>query len=388
MDRIQGRTMTLFSKLNPLLKPPAGFLEWARTRNHTYDARVVVSEIAGKLTQQTPPRPTSDAPQVFLDEISSNFFHGRSVACELNQHFLPTDEYNISFSLPDHVRSPNIYLNIGVPLKSISLANLSIIEVLVQTTTTVVAENCWISNLTIRGALAIRLTLKNCWLGHLNIDGPSCLSDTIITGGGILHFLCPAPTGAQPLTASFVLSRSTYLPTKSIPGFIQGPQSYRSLYSKLAAMGNHQVAGIIRRKEECLERESDSRSNRFFSYLYQYASDFGSSTIRPLLWLSISFVVNFLIVFLTNGAEISQEPTFYTRGWRSLLTQCDLTGQFARAFLLALDPITNPLGVFANRTLLVATHWALQIWLWFNGLLSAVLIALFVFALRRRFKIQ
>jgi hypothetical protein len=169
---------------------------------------------------------------------------------------------------------------------------------------------------------------------------------------------------------------------------MHGPQAYRSLWSKLNALGNHQVAGIIRRKEECLEREADSPSNRFFSYLYQYASDFGSSAIRPLLWLLLLLAANTVLVFLTNGADTAQPDEFYKQGWRSLLVQTDLSGRLARAFILALDPITNPLGVFATRTLLVAHHWAVAAWLVLCGLISAVLIALFIFALRRRFKIQ
>jgi hypothetical protein len=49
--------------------------------------------------------------------------------------------------------------------------------------------------------------------------------------------------------------------------------------------------------------------------------------------------------------------------------------------------VLNPLGIFGTKGAVVANSGWLAIWLFVHGLLSALFIALFIFAVRRRFKV-
>lgn len=369
-------------------KPAAAFIEWARVPTRRYLASLNTNAVEQELRNAHPPQPTTETPKAIVSQIHSNLVNNRPVEASVNASYPPDDRYEISFAADDDALSPDVALTFHVAVSGVSLRNLKIPTLTLSGNTTLSAKNCWIGLLLIHAEHRVRVELDNCWVGHLQLPGPRCLSDTSISRGGILHFEIPPLSPGQPFSGSFVLSRKTYLPTRSIPGFIQGPQSYRNLIHHLSNMGNHLAANIVRRKEECLEREADSRSNTFFSYLYQYASDFGTSPLRPLMWFGLLFVTNTFIVLWNDGASTTQEATFYEIGWRELLVQTDCTGRFARAVVLALDSITNPLGIFGARSLLTAHHWALHTWLGLSGLMSTTLIALFIFALRRRFKIQ
>ena len=85
--------------------------------------------------------------------------------------------------------------------------------------------------------------------------------------------------------------------------------------------------------------------------------------------------------------EIHFSPLLMTQGVVGLQYERSLE-VFQSAVVLALQSIVNPFGIFGARAMVVAETGWLNIWLGFSGLVSAVLIALLILALRRRFKMR
>lgn len=134
-----------------------------------------------------------------------------------------------------------------------------------------------------------------------------------------------------------------------------------------------------------MERETDSWPGWFLSHLYELGSDFGASIGRPLLLLVGLWLAMGLLIYFADGAMCALPVESYI-GWRAVLIEPDIIGQIARAALLAVQPITNPLGVFGFKALMLAKYGWLNLVLLLDGIVSAALLALFFLAARRRFK--
>jgi len=166
---------------------------------------------------------------------------------------------------------------------------------------------------------------------------------------------------------------------------LAGPQPYRNLRHHLRALENDRAANIVHAAEQAVERETDSWPAKILSHLYELGSDFGGSVGRPILLLLCLWIVTTSIIVTFDGAMCALPAESYT-GWRAVFLQPDLEGKIARSMMLATQPITNPLGVFGFKSLMVAKSGWLNFALVLDGIVSAALLALFFLAARRRFK--
>jgi len=260
----------------------------------------------------------------------------------------------------------------------------SIIQVGGTTMKVVVLKNCDIAQLTLHQNA--RVTLINTKIGTLNIDQANLID---MVGGCVLNIEVPAPGGAiNPLTGSvdFV---NTFFPRNRKDYLLPGPQPYRNMRHHLRAIENGQMANLFHSNELAVERERDTGMNKFLSYAYQALSDFGSSATRPIVWWFGIGLLSAIIIFSTNGAT----PTFDAHkypGWKAMLVadNCDFSTNAAKATYLSFSTMLNPLGLMGHRALLVPSTGWIFIVLVFQALLSAILIALMILAIRRRFKMQ
>jgi hypothetical protein len=136
--------------------------------------------------------------------------------------------------------------------------------------------------------------------------------------------------------------------------------------------------------EQRLERQYAGPFDNLISRFYCILSNFGSSTIKPVLWFVFLFAFTFLIV-LWDGATAG--PSNELVGWQGALVGNSIDARLRRAFTLTAQSTLNPLGVLGTKGAVVAKDGWLALWLTVHGLFSAILIALFFFAVRRRFKI-
>jgi hypothetical protein len=93
----------------------------------------------------------------------------------------------------------------------------------------------------------------------------------------------------------------------------------------------------------------------------------------------------FAIIFFSDGATPGASVDL--KGWQSGLGGVEPAARAERALVLTMNSTLNPLAIFGGAGLLVAKYGWVTAWLAAHGLLSALFVVLFVFALRRRFKI-
>lgn len=284
-----------------------------------------------------------------------------------------------------------VHLSFSSANHSVVIDNLNIKAVNIRQNTMdrILFENCRISRLVLGAPRSVEETsvvLLNSWVGNLTLY-PKCNQHFEMTGGGIFNIDCPPPDGENPFMGSVIFGRDVFLPRSTEHYPIEGPQPYRNLQAHLVKLQNNPAVSFIRAAEQAIERETDTSFNKFLSYLYQWFSNYGSSTFRPLVWLIALFVFNSLLIYCTDGSARVFPDDFYV-GWRESLLDPDAGGRVSRATLLALQSTLNPFGIFGARAMVVAETGLLNIWLGFSGLFSAVLIALLILALRRRFKMR
>ena len=247
----------------------------------------------------------------------------------------------------------------------------------------VVFRNCAIRRLTIHPSHSV--TLINCQIGTLAL-GNSLLRHFDMRGGCILNIECNPPWKDSPFTGSVTMS-DVFLPRKPMEGFIRTPQPYRNLRAHLRSLENSQGANLLHSAELAIERESDNKTNKVLSHAYELFSDFGSSASRPLIWLFLLWLVSFVTAFISDGAALAYAANDYT-GWRSLLMCNDLAGRGLRAAVLSFQQLASPLTIIGAKPLLIPKYLLLAVWAAIHSLFSAVLIALLILAIRRRFKMQ
>ncbi len=355
-------------------KPPEEALVFEQWRNATESRKQLGSvEIGNKFVEYIK-RQISEHKLISVN-VSSQWETSQKLVGRGGDN-IETELTNLSFTMASH----------KIVLEDLNIQFLGIHG---NTGLPILLENCRISRLVIgvdHRPQETRLILRNSWVGNLLLF-PKSNQHFEMTGGGIFNIDCPPPDGENPFTGSVIFGRDVFLPrsTKRYP--IEGPQPYRNLQAHLLKLENGPAVSFIRAAEQAIERETDTRFNKFLSYLYQWFSNYGSSTLRPVIWLAFLLAFNIWLIYQTDGATRAFPDEFYV-GWRENLLDTGNSGSISRAALLALQSILNPFGIFGARAMVVAETGLLNIWLGISGLFSAVLIALLILALRRRFKMR
>lgn len=297
-------------------------------------------------------------------------------------------EFGIGRPGRKNMESDIFHLSLSYQGQPFNLKNLNIwrIHIYGNRHNRVHIQNCNIGELTCfshNDRYGSEIKMTDSQVGLLVLE-PKSVRNFDISGGCIFNLDCPPPDGENPFTGSIMLN-DVFFPRSTRTYPISGPQPYRNLRSHLSTLHNVAGTNVVHAAEQAIERETDTSWNKILSYLYEMFSDFGSSPIRPIAWLVGLSLFSVLLIYLFDGADLAVETSAY-RGWQTLLIDSGVSGRIARSFVLGFQPITNPLGILGTKTLLVPKSVGLSIWLGIQGLASAVFVALFILALRRRFK--
>lgn len=267
--------------------------------------------------------------------------------------------------------------------QSVKLTKFGFKDLHFQSAPSIKMTNVWAD--TLKLDLCKEIILTNCFIGTLRLIGPAG-STFEMHGGAVLNIECSEPSGRVPFTGSVFFDQSVYFPRA--PGrYLKGPQPYRNMRAHMLKLENTPMVSRFHTLEQATERKMEGYGfHRGISALYELLSDYGSSALRPFLWFILLFAVTALAVFLTDGATHADAQEL--SGWQNSLKGDDWSAQAIRAFVLTGQSTLNPLGIFGVKGLLVAKTGLLALWLSFHGLLSAIFIALFIFAVRRRFKMS
>jgi hypothetical protein len=276
-------------------------------------------------------------------------------------------------------------LGVEVGSLTLTLSNMSIKDLYVNASAVNLRlNNCNIRSLRVQLSRNADIRLAKSNVGTLEIQGNS-IGYYEMQGGSLLNVACPPPESDNPFSGTVSFTPDVFFPRERDRYVLPGPQPYRNLRFHLRALENAQMANLIHSAELAVERQDDTWTNRRISQLYEWMSDFGSSALRPFLWLLLLYVSSVYAIFCSDGAEVSDRSALV--GWQHDLID-PAWGEYTRAFYLALQSFVNPVGIFGPKYLLVPKSTLLAAWLSVHGFLSLILLALLIFAIRRRFKIQ
>ena len=250
-------------------------------------------------------------------------------------------------------------------------------------------KNCTISNIEIIGGPSTlnttNLQITDSRIGQI-IANPTSIENLRINGGSVLNIITPPPGANNPFIGEVSFS-NVFFPRTSKYLRTGGPQLYRNLRYHLMDLHNEKNANLIHAAELAVERETDSPINKFISVIYEAFSDFGNSTLRPIFWFAIFSLAAVFLISLFDGSLLSQSQNEYI-GWQNILLDDGLSGAVVRATVLTAQQTLNPLGLLGLKGLTIAKNgWILGLTSIYS-LLSVVLLTLFVFAVRRRFKLS
>lgn len=277
--------------------------------------------------------------------------------------------FSIAESITESLKLDSLYIS------DLQLAGGSVKKVII--------ENSRIATLQIAGPHS-ELDIRNTYIGKLVIL-PGCLKRCNMHGGGISQLDILPPGSSNPFTGSIWFANTWFPTEKDMP---QGAQPYRNMRHHLRSLSNMQMADFFHALELRTERRQETWTNKAISYIYDLFSDFGASILRPILWLLLLGVTAAYILIILDGAVPTRALESSAVGWQTALLGDDIAAPINRGFYLSFYSIIHPLGLFGGQPLLVAsTHWLSGL-LIIEGIFSATLIALTIFALRRRFKLQ
>lgn len=288
-------------------------------------------------------------------------------------------------------------LNVKVSMTgTLELRNLSIgqLNFLVpMTICDIYIENCNIGEIktvihSTKKPLDIELNIRKTRIGKLIVASKS-IKKFEMKRGCILDIECPTPDQDNPFTGSIVFKR-VFFPRMSRFWMLDNAQPYRNIRHHLTSLDNLQMANMIYSRQLAVEKKDDKwLFDKPISEFYELFSNYGSSTLLPLLWLFSAWAIFYLVYLLTGGAVLSsgENAEIYQYGWRRCLAD-PFDGNHYRALLLSTQQVVNPLGIVGYRSLVMAKTHTLAIWGAVHSLFSVIFIALFIFALRRRFKLQ
>lgn len=374
--------------LGPRPKPSAELVAWMREPGVQKGATLTLQswrrERQGAISHNDWPRA---AETQFFQAIEEAIRGAGEPAAVIDSQVDAGREYQISGSgapLDTFIQSLEIHVPIKLTLSGVSIKHLllSVAGIALR------ATNCNIANLGINPTNAnaeVRLYQSN--VGTLQLRA-GALSHFEMQGGSLLNVNSPPPLGGNPFTGTVSFTKDVFFPRRRNIYILPGPQPYRNMRSHLRSLENAQMANLIHSAELAVEREDDSPMNQLLSHLYEWMSDFGASALRPLVWQGVLFILSFSLILGSDGAvQASRDPASELAGWQQVLID-PRWGACARAAYLAVQPLVNPIGIFGPRSLLIPQSPWLALWLSLAGILGIILLALFIFAIRRRFKIQ
>jgi hypothetical protein len=321
--------------------------------------------------------------QYLLDELTSN--------SEFSYDFTNDEEQPAVEALAKIRRGGIITYSKIAPL---TLNEAQISHFMPRSQVTYRFKGCWFRKLDLGEAVNLDMVLTDCWIGEVRLE-PRRVASLEVRGGGILRFNCP-PVGNNPFVGPIKID-SVFLPS-TLKSTAQnwGPDSeqpYRNLRAHLNELHNAPAAGAFQAAEERLIRHGYRwyQFNKLLSALYAAASDYGNSTWRPF-WLMFAFLglstVGLAVTEIAYDVSTISLTDPMPGSWHEILGQKGCWSAFLRASLYSVQSVVNPFGLLSARTLLVATRWYFALGASVICFFSTLSLAMFILALRRRFKLS
>lgn len=299
----------------------------------------------------------------------------------------PGDE-DFALSGEDYDRQfiENLVLTNGSEVPKYVFSGLRIYNVRICQNHHVTFENCQLGTVLLDGGNdGANVSFMDCRIRELKLS-ENCARMLHLKDTTVLGVTCPPAGTRNPFLGSAKFENAVFSTDEKVRSDVQ---QYRNLRHHLMSLQDLDAAGLVQRVVLIAERElSPSKWYRFFSRGYEGLSDFGNSVARPLGWWAFGLAGTILLIFFLDGSTLHQDLKLPEGSWHNNLIQPGNLGEFYRAAILALDAWTGPFGVIFGQDVVAAKTVLASILTTIARLLSTTLFALFILALRRKFRMS
>lgn len=273
----------------------------------------------------------------------------------------------------------NVALIASRPETDLRLKNCRIFKLEIHNYSTIYLDGCSVRALQLRNG-PVNLTIRNCQIGKFELSG-STIAYLDIDKSRILRVTCPSPSSTNPFLGSVSIRRT------KLSSNWENAQHYRNARHHLAALHNHDAASKFHAAELQTELGRQSSIDKVISFTYLLLSNYGESTLRPLLWVIAFLLLNTGILFFCDGVVLANASNEIF-DWRTSLYGSGLEPEILRALALSFSQIFNPLGIFGTKAVVAAKSPLLEVVSMTIGFFGTLSLGLFVLALRRRFRLD
>lgn len=248
-------------------------------------------------------------------------------------------------------------------------------------------SKCLIGTLHINGLEPAEVELTDCIVGTLQLEQDGKVKRLEVKGGAIADIACPTPSQKNPFSGSVRFVKVALPTSRTQTKLFKTPQVYRNLFDHLEKLNNLVTANQIRAKQMQAEREDDRGVTLLINWVYGTFANYGTSPGRPLIWILGLYVFVAIVAYLADASALSSSFDHDSGQYKSFSDP--KWGNWNRAWLLPLQSAVNPFGVFfdSRKALTPNSVWwgfALTVY----GVVSDLLLLMFIFCIRRRFKVS
>lgn len=277
---------------------------------------------------------------------------------------------------------------------NVVLKNLEIVQ-LDASGRGVLIENCKVLRLSCRSLRGV-VEIKNSEIGQVNAPGATPFFEIRFLETKVIGLFLDENFSCREVKIDEKTKFSRTIIAKDLSGFIGGRpsnpapypdrQSFAYLHDWATAAGNTRVAHIARGNELAIEKSLSHGFEWVVLSLWQAFADFGLKPLRPLLWILFLYA-SFSVLLLWSGTSLGSDSGSYN-GWRSVLVAGQgFEMEISRALVGAAEGIVSPFSVFNVRRLIVPNEpWVATLQVFYNYF-CIVMLFLFGFSVRRRFKV-
>lgn len=238
--------------------------------------------------------------------------------------------------------------------------------------------NCHVGTLEIHKEARAIVSLKKSYVEIFKMN-TSSLKTLHVIRTKLIGLECPLPGSPSPF------SGTAYFYKVSLSPSFQNRQPYRNLKHHLTQMHNLEAAETFHTAEMRSLVRDLTLTDKIISIIYQAISNYGSSTLRPLLWFLLFAATNVAFIHVTDTATVLNHPSLQDT-WRAELIGDSLYPRLFRSTVLTFSQVMNPLGLFGVSNIVAAkTGYAAAA----SGticLCATSSLALFFLSVRRKFK--
>ena len=135
------------------------------------------------------------------------------------------------------------------------------------------------------------------------------------------------------------------------------------------------------------EREDDKGIAWFINWVYGTFASYGTNPGRPITWILGFYVIIVLAAHCGDASSFNASFGQVSALYKTLASPEE--GRWHRAWMLPLQSAVNPFGVFFDgRKVLMPNSLWWGIVLTVYGIISDLLLLMFIFCVRRRFKVN